>query len=464
MIIRGFDRTSSPANMGVSALAQAPNFTLSTKKFGFECGFYANNEEKTAAQLQAKGNTIFTRGSIGASPANKFATVYNSDSQGFDFSNNTGAYNAGFGFANSYKTIMLDFENQYGDYNNPTNVDRIGNFIKGAVDNGAKVGEFLYGMLIWNDKHVWNGQAAKNQYINPTISGIGTKYVNSLGKTLGELYNLHSKIGYGTIVIQGRQNHDPRAAVYEFIHQFRVFKRQKQAGLLPHVNESLAYVWGPSDTFGAGIPNFWHRINLEAPLNGSIRILNRSEESLKIMKSYAIWSMIEGDGIWYWDAQILSSTTKNDVIDILYSGFPNGEMQYTGNSSLPGSRPTPTRTYPYLDGLSKDIIWQGAHEFSQIESIVTGGTKSEPSYLFKRGSAANFTTVTPVSGGSEIVEAYEQERPIVTKIVNGANLVFVAQDPAAIEGKITKVKVSHNGKSYFLSLNADEPRIYKFTI
>lgn len=462
MIVRGYNRTSSPNNMSVSALSQSPNFSTA-KSFGFECGFFHQGEVKSAAQLSAKGNTIFSRGAA-TSAANKFATVMNSDSQSFDFSTNQGAYNAGFGFANVAKTLVLDFENQYGDYNVQDNVERIGNFIKGARDNGAKVGEFLYGMQIWNDKRVWDGSAARAQYTNPAISGIGTKTVNSLNTTLGQLYNLHTKIGYGTIAVTGRRNHDPRAAIYEFIHDFRVFKSLKTAGLLNHVNTSISYLWGASDTFGAGIPNFWHRIGLESPYNGDIRILNRSEESLKIMKGYAIWSMIEGNGLWYWDSLIPSSDTKNDVIDILYSGFPNGEMQYTGSSSLPGSRPDPVRTYPYLDGLSKDVIWEGVHEFSIVENAIIGGTKSEPNYSFKRGNSGGFTAVTVAQNGTAIVDAYEQELPVVCEIVNGSNLVFVVQDPACEEGVISKIKVSHAGKSYFLSANADEPKIYKFTI
>lgn len=461
MIIRGYTRTSSPKNMAVSALTQAPSFSLQ-KKFGFECGFAFGGSLRSSSDLAAKGNTIFTRSSSGALAANKLATAMASDN--FDFSSNSSAYNAGQSFGNQFKTIVLDFENQYGNYNDSTNVDRVGNFIKGAVDAGAKVGEFLYGMLIWNDKHVWDGNAAKSQYTSPVISGIGTKTVNSLGTTLGQLYNLHSKIGYGTIMIQGRQNHDPRAAIYEYIHQFRVFKKQKAAGLLNHVNDSIGYLWGVSDTFGAGIPNFWHKIPLESPYNGAIRILNRSEESLKIMKGYTIWGMLEADGIWYWDAQIATSDAKNDVIDILYSGFPAGEMQYTGSSSLPASRPSPQRTYPYCDGLSKDNVWQGGHEFSLVQNVVIGGTITEPNYSYKRGNAGSFTAVTIPTNGTGIVEAYENERPILAKIVNGSSLVFVVQDPAATEGTITKIRVTHGSKSYFLAANADEPKIYKFQL
>jgi len=161
--------------MAVSALTQAPSFSLQ-KKFGFECGFALGGSLRSSADLAAKGNTIFTRSSSAAA-ANKLATAMASDN--FDFSSNSSAYNAGQSFGSQFKTIMLDFENQYGNYNDSTNVDRVGNFIKGAVDAGAKVGEFLYGMLIWNDKHVWAGGAARLQYTSPTISGIGTKTVNS---------------------------------------------------------------------------------------------------------------------------------------------------------------------------------------------------------------------------------------------------------------------------------------------
>lgn len=412
MIVKGFGRTSSPQNMAVSAITQAPNFSLSSKKVGFEAPFWADGSEKNASYMTAKGNTIFARGISGALASQKFATVYNSDSQGFDFSSNTGAYNAGFGFATNYKIIVLDFENQYGDYNNATNVERIGNFIKGARDNGAAVGEFLYGMKIWNDKSVWSS-GARTQLTNPSISGIGTKYVPSLNTTLGQLYNLHTKIGYGTIVVTGRQEHDPRAAIYNYLYEFLVFQKMKQNGLLNHVETSLGYLWGASDTFGAGIPNFWHRINLDSPYNGAIRILNRSEESLKVMKGYAIWSLVYGDGFWYWNGQGTISDTKNDVIDILQSGFPNGEMEYTGNSTL--NQPNPRRIYPYLDGLSMDLCFEAAHEVSFIETVLQGGTKTQPNYSFARG-AGSWQTVTVNQDGTGIVDAYENELPIYSRL------------------------------------------------
>lgn len=458
MIVRPFISTSSPNNMAVSAITQAPNFSVPSKKIGFENPFWAQGSEKNAAYMTAKGNTIFARGISGASPSQKFATVYNSDSQGFDFSTNQGAYNAGFGFATNYKTIVLDFENQYGDYNNTTNVERIGNFIKGARDNGAKVGEFLYGMRIWNDKSVWSS-GARGQLTSPVLSGIGTKSVPSLNTTLGQLYNLHTKIGYGTIAVTGRQEHDPRAAIYNYIYEFLVFRKLKENGLLNHVDTSLGYLWGVSDTFGAGIPNFWHTIPLDSPYNGSIRILNRSEESLKVTKGYGIWACFFGDGFWYWNGQGVISDTKNDVADILQSGFPPGEMEYTGSSSL--VMPNPRRIYPFMDGFSMEVCFEAAHEVQQVETVLQSGTKSLISYSFARNNGSFQDVTVGVTG---IVDMYEQSLPILAKAVSSNELVFVLQDPGASEGVITKVKATHGAKTYFLTANSDEPKVYKFTI
>lgn len=458
MIIRGFNRTSSPANMAVSAL-DGPGFTLTNTKFGYECGFYKSGASLTQSQLATKGCTLFP-GHIGTTQASKLNTIDNSETP--DFSSNTSAYNAGVNFASISKYIVLDMENQYGDYNNSTNLDRIGNFIKGATDSGALVGEFLYD--IWNDKHVWSSNA-KSQYTSPTISGIGTKNVPSLGVTLGSLYNLHLVTGYGTISVQGNQRHDPRAAIYDYIHLFRVNKKQKAVGLINHVNTaSLGYLWGPSDPYGAGIPNFRHRVYMDAPYGGYTWILNRSEEDLRIMKGYAIWAAIEGHGAWYWDAQVLTSDNRNDVVDIIYSGFPSNECGTVGASNLPGSRPSPARTYPYLDGLSKDYIWEGMSEFATVETNIQNGTKSDPTFQYKRNNATNYTTVTPVTNGSYIVDAYEQGWPIVCKIVDGNTVVFVLQDPTAKHGEVTKVKVTHDTKSWLLTATSGDPKIYKFTI
>lgn len=458
MIVRTFLNTSSPKKMTVSAITEAPNFGVS-RKAGFENPFWAQGSEKNAGYMNGKGNTVFSRTVSGASDSQKFATVYASDTSGFDFSSNSGAYNSGFNFASNYKTLVLDFENEYGDYDDITNVERVGNFIKGARDNGAKVGEFLQGMRIWNDKLVWSS-GARTQLTNPVISGIGTKPVPSLNTTLGQLYNLHTKIGYGTIVVQGRQEHDPRAAIYNYIYEFLVFQKMKANGLLNHVDTSMGYLWGASDTFGSGIPNFWHNIPLDPPYNGDIRILNRSEENLKIMKGYALWALLLSNGFWYWNGQGTVSDTKNDVTDILQSGFPSGEMEYTGTSSL--VLPSPRRIYPFMDGLSMNVCFEALYEFSQVESIVLNGTRSQPDFEFKRGDGGSFQPVSIASNGTGIVDAYEDELPIVFKWVSGSQVLYVLQDPSCNEGKITKVRVAHGGKTYFLAVNSDEPKIFKF--
>lgn len=461
MIIRPFNRTSSPANMAVSALGQSPDFTFTTKKFGFESGFYKDGATVTKAQLAAKGNTLFKTGTAGATTAEKFLTVTESY-VGSAFDSNQGAYNLGSGLAQSHKYMFLDFEGIWGNLNDYTTRQRVGYFLQGAKDNGALVGEFLYD--VWNSTFVFSANA-KAQITSPVINGIASHNVEQMNNTpMAQLYGLTKAIGYGSNYVNSRQNMDPRIAVYNYVYKMRVHQAQKTAGLVPANSYPIGFLWGGCDSFNAGKPPFRQRIYLEAPYNGYIWIDNHSEESLKIMKGFAMWAFIESIGAWYWNPQILSSDTKNDVIDILYSGFMVNGRGYVGSSNLPGSRPEPARTYPYLDGLSSEVVWQAAHEISQIESILVGGTKSEPNYAFKRGNAGSFTNVTVAQDGTGIVDAYAVELPIVCKIVNGSNLLYIIQDPGAKEKEISKIKVVHNNKSYLLSANADEPRIYKFTI
>lgn len=459
MNIQGFRRTSSPENMAVSAFSQCPDFTFSRKKFGFESGFYLEGAKVNKAGMAAKGSTLFKTGTEGAGAYETFLTVTESY-VGSSFDSNAGAYALGEALAVDHKYMFLDFEGIWGDLDDFTTRQRVGHMLKGAKDGGAFVGEFLYD--VWNSHFVFSS-GARSQLTAPVVNGVSAHNVEEMDNTpMAQLYGLTKAIGYGSNYVNTRQNMDPRIAIYNYVYKMRVHEAQKQAGLVPADSHPFGYLWGGCDSFNAGKPPFRQRIYLDAPYSGYIWINNHSEESLKIMKGFAIWAFVESIGAWYWNPQILSSDNKNDVIDILYSGFMLDQRGYVGSASLPGYRPDPPRSYPFLDGLSTDVVFQAAHEISQIESVLNGGTKTEPDYSFKRGNSGSFQSVSVATDGTGIVDACEDQLPILVKIVNGSSLVFVVQDPGANEGQITKIKAVHGEKSYFLSANADEPKIYRF--
>lgn len=446
--------------MSVSALSEAPNFTLS-KKFGNESGFWRNNAVVNKGQLAAKGNTLFKTGTDGVSPSEKFLTVTESY-VGNSFDSNQSAYNLGAELAKGHKYMFLDFEGVWGNLDDYTTRQRVGFMLKGAQDNGALVGEFLYD--VWNSTFVFDGNA-KTQIKTPTINGSSNRVVEELGNMpMSQLYGLTKAIGYGSNYVNTRRNMDPRIAIYNYIYKMRVHQSQKRAGLVPANSNPMGYLWGGCDSFNSGKPPIRHRIYLESPYNGYIWINHHNEESLKIMKGFGIWAFIETIGLWYWNPQIYSSDKKNDIIDILYSGFMLDQRGYVGSSSLPGSRPEPARSYPFQDGLSNDVVWQAAHEFSQVESEMVGAAKGEPDYSFKRGASNTYIDIVVNQDGTGIVDAYESELPIVAKVVGTNKVWFVIQDPGAKEKEITKIKVSHAGRSFFISANSDEPLIYEFPI
>lgn len=461
MIIRPYNSTTTPSNMAISAFDQCPNFSISTRKFGHESGFWKNNAQVTKAQLSAKGNNLFKTGTAGATPNEKFLTVTESYVEG-QFNNNQDAYNCGFGLASNHKYMFLDFEGIWGNLADYTTRQRTGHFLKGAQDNGALVGEFLYD--VWNSSFVYSPNA-RNQLINPTNTGISNKVVEELNNTpMGLLYGLTKAIGYGSNYVNTFGNLDPRTAIYNFVYKMRVHAAQKAAGIVPANSNPIGFLWGGCDSFNTGKPPFRQRIYLEEPLNGHIWINNHGEESLKIMKGFTMWALFESLGVWYWNPQILSSDKRNDVIDILYSGFNINERGYDGSSQLPSSRPEPPRTYPFLDGLSNEAVWQMAYEFSQIEYFLDGGIKYDANFSFKRDNATNYTAIVKPTDRTSICDANDNRTPIVNKIVKGSEVLFIVQDPGANEGQITKIKASQFGKTFFMAASSDEPKLYKFSV
>jgi hypothetical protein len=453
MIIPGFGLSSGPEDMSVSGIKKA-DFTLNKKYFGFENGFTQNGSILSESQLAAKGQNLFAE----SSDASKKLLTVTGDVMLNRFDTNQSAYNIGRELAAGNKLMVCDFENRFGDYGDPETLERVGNFLKGAKDGGARVGEFLY--AVWNDVNVWN-QSARTQLLQPVVSGIGTKIVPSLGMTLGQLYGFNRAINYGVNYVTGRQGFDPRSSVYNFVYKQRVHAAQRKAGLMTADCISIGYLWGGCDSFQTGKPPIRHRIYLEAPYSGYVSIFAHNEESLKITKGAAMWSFIEGEGAWYWNPRIRVSETKNDVVDILYSGYPH--CDYIGDSHLPASRPDPIRSYPYLDGLSQDVTYEAASEIVRIEDILDGGEKTDADFSYKI-PGGEYINVTKPADGTGIVEDYERERPLAVKIVKGKKVVFALQHPAATEGSITKMKLSHQNKTWFVALNGDEPKLCQFTL
>ena len=410
MITQSFGRDSSPANMIVSGINKCPSFTLKHKSFGFENGFYANGAVVDNTQLAAKGFNLFAENA----PRENILLVATSNMIEGHFGTNESAYNRGLSIGQSSAYVVCDFENEYGNYDNPTNLDRVGHFLKGVKDAGALAGEFLY--AVWNGINVWSSEA-KSQLTHPAIRGIGDKTVPSLGIKLGDLYSFHKVIGYGTNYTTGRQNFDPRTSIYNYIYKFKVDHQLIKSGLVNKNCVSIGFLWGGCDGFGAGKPTVRHRVYLQAPLDGFVKIDSYDEESLNTMKGFGHWGSALGKGVYYWDSRIKSSDKINDVIDIMYSGYPHRSYHGTGN--LPGGRPNPVRHYSFIDGLSQDSVYEAAYEISQVEDLLIDSVMADADFDFKRGAGSFQPVIQPVDG-TGIVDAYEKELPFVVKFSKGS--------------------------------------------
>lgn len=470
MNVNSYISNSTPNNMIADVFNSAPNFTLSTKKLGFEIPFYrtglgivsaATRANKGVSLLSSSDSSIYERG----------YTMYDPEAV-TNFTTNTDAYNYGVAIAPSFKYIFGDYEGVYGDANNATTRDRIANFAKGIKDAGSYFGQWVGAMDYFTNIQVWSA-GANTFYNTPTMSGIGNQSVASLGGILNDQLTMNIVIGYGLDLSRNNANFDPEAGLYNYIHRFRAIKKMKEAGLIPQVQKQIGYLAGYCDNFGNTVPTFRQRIYLDSPYNTGSYIYQDylSEESLATMESYALYGMLEGDGVWYWKAPgIAMSDAKNDSVDILYSGFPLTFCGFVGSPSPPtpfgaghGNRPSPNRSYNYIDGLSVEEVFKSAHIFSQVESVVNGGTKIDADYSYKRG-AGSWTSVTKPLNGSGIVADYQAGRPIVTKIVNGNNILFVCTDPKADDLTTTKIKVNHAGQQWVFSMQDRRTKIFKTII
>lgn len=469
MNISPYISNSSPNNMIADVFNSAPNFTLINKKLGFEVPFYRQGmgivNETTRVN---KGVSLFSNSD--SSVYERGYTMYDSEAV-INFSSDIAAYNYGVAQAANFKYIYGDYEGAYGDVNSLVTRNRVANFAKGVMDGGSYFGQWVGAMEYFTNVQVWDG-GATSFYTNPSLSGIGNQGV-SAGGNLHDHINMNIVIGYGVDLSRNGANFDPTSSLYNYIHRFRAINKLKAAGLIPQMQKQIGYLAGYCDNFGSNIPTFNHRIYLNTPYNAGSFIYHSylSEESLATMESYAIYGMLEGDGIWYWKSPgIAMSDNKNDSIDILYSGFSLSLCGFVGSPSPPtpfgeghGNRPNPIRSYNYVDGLSVEEVFKSAHVFSQIQSVVIGGSKIDADYSYKRGNGA-WINVSKPSNGSGIVADYQAGRPIVTKIINGNDIVFVCTDPRADNNTTTKIKINHAGNQWAFSLQDRRTKVFKTII
>lgn len=468
MRIETYDSAASPTNMIPDVFNSAPNFTLGAGKlFGFETPFHIGGTTLNATSRGNKGITLFSNSD--SSSLLRANTMYDPEASS-NFGSNASAYAYGVDRSAAFKYVFGDFEGVYGNANNFTTRDRISNFGKGMMDGGSYFGQWVDAMDYFTDVQVWDSDAI-SFYNSPSVSGIGNQGV-SLGGVLHNYLNMNIVIGYGVDVSRNYAKLDPEAALYNYIHRFRAISRMKQVGLIPHVQKQIGFLAGYCDNFGANIPTFRQRTYLGSPYNSGSYVWHDylSEESLAQMESYNIYGILEGDGVWYWQAPgIAISDEVNDKLDILYSGFPLSLCGFSGSPSPPtpfgigsGNRPTPNRSYCSIDGLSVEEQFKGAYKVSQITSILDGGTKTDSPYSYKRPTGSWIDVTKPLNGYG-IVEDYQNTRPIVDKVVKNNEVTFVCTDPGAANYSATKLKLSHAGKQWLVAMQDQRTEIFTFT-
>lgn len=468
MRIQSYNSQAGPKNMIPDVFNSAPNFTLGAGKLlGFEVPFYVNGSILNSTARGNKGITLFSNSDT--SSLLRANTMYADESESH-FGSDSSAYDYGVNRAAAFKYVFGDYEGLYGNVNDPTTRNRVANFGKGMMDGGSYYGQWVDGMEYFTGIQVWDTNAIAF-YNTPAVSGIGNQGV-SIGGKLHDYLNLNIVIGYGVDVSRDYKRLDPEAALYNYIHRFRALNRLKQANLVTHVQKQIGFLAGYCDNFGNNIPTFHQRTFLDSPYNpGSyVWIDYLSEESLAQMESYAIWGILEGDGIWYWKAPgIALSDKRNDSVDILYSGFPLSLCGFSGSPSPPtpfgfesGNRPVPNRYYSVVDGLSVEEQFKGAHKISQITEVLNGGTQTDSPYSYKR-PVGSWTTVTKPVNGYGIVEDYSNKRPIVKKVVKGNIATFIVTDPGAANYSQTKIKLAHGGKQWLVAMQDQRTEIFSFT-
>lgn len=175
-------------------------------------------------------------------------------------------------------------------------------------------------------------------------------------------------------------------------------------------------------------------------------------------EALALFGLLEGDGVYLWDAHGISDGDPNGIFSTLKYCQDYHDDRGEWRPDSPGEPLGEARTwYPPCMAFAPDYYALGAWKFSQIADVVTAGRKLDFEYSLDDGK----TWYLPPANGATMADVIHDKRPIVAGAVHGQDIAVVAFHPFQGVADTTSLQV-RCGKSVFaIRLFGTRARVYR---
>ena len=143
-------------------------------------------------------------------------------------------------------------------------------------------------------------------------------------------------------------------------------------------------------------------------------------------EALGLFGLLEGDGVYLWDAHGTSDGDPDGIFQTLKYCVDYKDDRGEWRPDVPGTPLGKAKTwYPPSMAYAADYYALGAWKYAQIADVVTGGRRVDFEYSTDGGK----TWYVPPANGGAMADVVRDKRPIVTGAVRGQDVAVVVFHP-----------------------------------
>jgi len=175
-------------------------------------------------------------------------------------------------------------------------------------------------------------------------------------------------------------------------------------------------------------------------------------------EALALFGLLEGDGIYLWDAHGVSDGDPNAIFGTLHYCVDYKDNRGEWRPDKPGDPLGKKRGwYPYAMAFAPDYYALGAWKYAQIADVVAKGRRVDFEYSLDDGH----TWYVPPANGGAMADVIHDKRPIVTGAVSGQDIAVVAFHPFQGVANKATLRIRHGKDIFAVTLAGTRARVFR---
>ena len=175
-------------------------------------------------------------------------------------------------------------------------------------------------------------------------------------------------------------------------------------------------------------------------------------------EALALFGLLEGDGIYLWDAHGTSDGDPNGIFGTLQYCVDYKDNRGEWRPDKPGAPLGSKRGwYPYAMAYAADYYALGAWKYAQIADVVAKGRRVDFEYSLDDGR----TWYTPPANGGAMVDVIHDKRPIVTGAVSGQDIAVVVFHPFQGVADKATLRVRQGKDVFAVTVTGTRARVFR---